>query len=112
MDVKRDLIDGDPLEYEGGLAGGDAQSIRQRVLVEARNQPVISRAWWPGSIVVAGAVAVCLLLAISIGIRMDVGRTSTPAAPVAVKEGPGRQMQFATAGGTRVIWTFHEELEL
>lgn len=109
-DLTQQLLDGDPLARESGLSALDAQSIRQRILVEARTAPAETVSWWPRSLAVAGALAVCLLLAIGIGIRLNVNesRVVQPAA----QSQTTRQLQFAAPGGTRIIWTFHQELDL
>jgi hypothetical protein len=109
-DLKQYLVDGDPLAREGELDAADAQRIRHRILAEARTQPATTRSAWLRPLVVAGALAACLLLAITIGGRLDSGDARV--APSAPKAAPARQMQFAAPGGTRIIWTFHQELDL
>jgi len=108
-DLRQHLVNGDPLAREGELDASDAQTIRRRVLVEANLQPTTERSAWVNPLAVAGALAVCLLLAIAIGTRLEFD-TATPPRPV--KAAPARQMQFAAPGGTRIIWTFHQELDL
>src|SRR5205814_9756843 len=66
-DLRQQLVDGDPLTREGDLDAANAQRIRRRILAEARTQPVRVSSWWPRPLVVAGALAACLLLAIAIG---------------------------------------------
>jgi len=109
-DLKHHLVDGDPLAREGELDAADAQRIRHRIVAEARTQPAKTRSAWLRPLVVAGAVAACLLLAITIGghLASDDARVARSAPKVA----PARQMQFAAPGGTRIIWTFHQELDL
>src|SRR2546430_15365894 len=71
-DLKQRLIDGDPVAREPERDAFDAQAIRQRVLVEARNQPAAAPAfWWLRPITVACALAVCLVVAIGIGLRIS-----------------------------------------
>jgi hypothetical protein len=109
-DLKQYLVNGDPLAREGELDAADAQRIRYRILAEARTQPATTRSAWLRPLVVAGALAACLLLAITIGWRLDSdGARVAPSGPKATK---ARQMQFAAPGGTRIIWTFHQELDL
>ena len=109
-DLRQQLVNCDPLAREGELDAADAQIIRRRMLVEAHRQPTTERSAWVKPLAVAGALAVCLLLAITIGTRLEFD-TATPA-PRPVKAAPARQMQFAAPGGTRIIWTFHQELSL
>ena len=110
-DLKQQLLDGDPLAREGGWNAFDAQRIRHRIMAEPRTAPANGRSWWPGPFAVAGALAVCMFLAIVIGTRLNVIEHGAPRPP-AVEPATTRQMQFATAGGTRIIWTFHQDLEL
>ena len=109
-DLKAQLLDGDPIAREGKLDAVDARMIRQRILVEATTRPVPAPSWWPRPLAVAAALAACLLLAITIGGRLD--SNDARVAPSAPKATPARQMQFAAPGGTRIIWTFHQEFEL
>jgi len=109
-DLRQQLVDGDPLTREGELDAADAQRIRHRILAEARTQPAQTRSAWLRPLVVAGGLAACLLLAITIGGHR--ASDDAPVAPSAPKVAPARQMQFAAPGGTRIIWTFHQELDL
>ena len=109
-DLRRQLLAGDPLTREGELDAADAQRIRHRIVAEAKMRPVAGSSWWLRPLAVAGALAACLLLAITIGARLD--SDDARVAPSASKATPARQMQFAAPGGTRIIWTFHQELDL
>jgi hypothetical protein len=109
-DLRQQLVDGDPLTREGELDAADALGMRRRILAEARTQPVTTRSAWLRPLVVAGALAACLLLAITIGGRL--ASDDARVAPSAPGVAPARQMQFAAPGGTRIIWTFHHELDL
>ena len=114
MTLKRYLAEGDPVAREPELDAFHAQLIRQRVIVEAHTQPSAGPAlWWLRPIAVAGAVAACLLIAIGVGMRIDNGGPS-PSVAVGrrLESQPPRQMQFASPGGTRIIWTFHQEMDL
>src|SRR5205823_3989987 len=86
-DLKQQLIEGDPIAREPELDEFHAQTMRQRVLLEARDaarrgfrdseREGFSRAitlWWLRPIAVAGALAACLVVAIGIGLR--IGDTS------------------------------------
>ena len=119
-DYRRHLIDGDPAR-DGGLDAFHADTMRQRVLLEARaaeREGLMERegfsralAWWLRPIAVAGALAACLVVAIIVGTRINPGDVS-PARPAQVLQSPPRQLQFSTPGGTRIIWTFHQEFDL
>jgi hypothetical protein len=114
-DYRRHLVDGDPIAREPELDAFHAQAMRQRVLVEAQTQPSAAAAlWWLRPIAVAGALAMCLLVAVAVGLRMNSGDVS-PAyveRPFQGRGQPPRQLQFASPGGTRIIWTFHQEFDL
>src|SRR5580765_4494495 len=119
-DYKKFLVDGDPAAREPGLDEFHANAMRQRMLLEVRaereagsvEREGFSRAtaWWLRPIAVAGAVAACLLVAVVVGLRINT--PAYPGRPVDGRQTPPRQLQFATPGGTRIIWTFHQEIDL
>ena len=114
-DFKEQLAEGDPVAHEGELNSSEARIVRQRMLVEARSGSPPPRAWWLGPLALAGAIAACLMLAIGIGMRIDGHGSASPASvnrPAAERDRGRTQLQFATSGGTRIIWTFHEHLDL
>jgi RNA polymerase sigma factor (sigma-70 family) len=89
-----------------------ALAIRRAVVAAARETP--SPAMWPRPLAVALMVIVMIGAGIGIGQRFEAPQL---AAPRVVKEGtaaPGgqRQLQFATPGGTRIIWVFNSDLDL
>ena len=114
-DLKQLLADGDPLAREAGSSPIDVASMR-RVIVAAVVEPTprAVAASWPRPFVMAAAVAACLLLGISVGLRLNPEPRDVASKPNAGAgtQGARRQLQFVTAGGTRVIWTFHEHFEL
>jgi hypothetical protein len=115
-ELKRQLMQGDPVadEIVRGVSPIDAARMR-RVIVAAAVEgapPIV--AFWPRPLMMAAAVAACLLAGVTVGLRLDPdSRTSSPKS-VAETAAPGarRQLQFVTTGGTRIIWTFHEKFEL
>jgi hypothetical protein len=112
-DLKQRLIDGDPVAREAELDALDAQAMRRQIVTAARNQsgtPPLP--WRLSSLALAGVVAACLTVAVGIGMRLRSGEVRTPVAAPAVKDNARRQMQFVAPGGTRIIWTFHDEMEL
>lgn len=119
MDLKHHLSESDPVAREPGLDAFHVDAMRQRVLREARDaeregvgdaeRKGFSRAWWLRPSAVATALAVCLATAVAIGLRMN---ERQPLAPAPAAQETTRQLQFATPGGTRIIWTFHQELDL
>jgi hypothetical protein len=121
-DLKRLLMEGDPVAREPGMSGDDIQAMRRAILVEARRQPESAAVSWRlQPLALAAALAVCLATGVTIGVRLDDGGapsvTSVPTRTVAPAARPAgsdvrRQLQITSPGGTRIIWTFHESLEL
>jgi hypothetical protein len=117
MNLKQHLLDADPVSRDPELDAFHAQTMRQRIVLEAAAQPAASPArWWLRPIAVAGALAACLVAGVGIGLRIDSAdvvssNVERPFQGRGRVEAP-RQMQFAAPGGTRIIWTFHQEFEL
>jgi hypothetical protein len=114
-DLKQLLADGDPVAREAGSSPIEAAGMRRVILaavVEPAPQPVAGS--WPRPFVMAAAVAACLLIGVSVGLRLNPEPPTQPAKPSAGADAQGerRQLQFVTTGGTRIIWTFHEHFEL
>jgi len=112
-DVGRLLRDADPLTREEGLRPASADDMRGAIVVAARDasQPLV---WWPRPIVVAATVVVTLSAGVVIGralpwrdartaaVRPEASSSSSAGAVSSER----RQLQFATPGGTRIIWVF------
>ena len=109
------LRDADPLRDEPSLPAEDVRAIRQLVLKTARENGR-ARFFWMQPMAVA-AVVVAM-----IGIGITAGRRLPPVSPVSethlqsarsLDEGvEPRQLQFATPGGTRIIWVFDPQFTL
>ena len=108
------LNEGDPIRAEDGLSLADAERMRRRI-VAAALEPTRVRAPWQRSLAIA-ATAVILLIVGSSGSDRAVRPAVAPPEPVTISgssgEGGRRQLQFATPGGTRIIWIFDENLRL
>src|SRR5712671_5927144 len=116
-DLKQLLADGDPVARERGLSDADSQAMRRTVVVEARRQGAApSPMWsWPRPLALGAALALCLAAGVGIGVRLSDSVSSiatTRAVAPAVRADVRRQLQMTSPGGTRIIWTFHEDLEL
>jgi hypothetical protein len=113
-DLTQLLTDGDPVAREPGPSGTEAQAMRRVIVsavVERVPQPVAAS--WPRPFVMAAVVAACLVVGVSIGLRFDRGpKVDQKSGARAGSQGARRQLQFVTTGGTRIIWTFHENFEL
>ena len=92
------------------LTADDAHAIRQRVIVEARAhaRPGVPLRLAP-VFALGGALAVAAMAGVFIAKahpQMD-APPATMAAPGAI-----RQLQFATPGGTRIIWQFNPDFTM
>jgi hypothetical protein len=110
-DIGRLLRDGDPVALEPEMSAADVQAVRRAVLAAlATTNRATSR--WPGPLLAGAAVTAALAAGVFLGLR-------TPAPPMAPMEtalnhasdaeGAHRQLQFASPGGTRIIWVFDSE---
>jgi hypothetical protein len=108
------LMDGDPVRVEEGLDPADADRIRRRVIAAAGEAARVGTPWHRPFAV--AAVAVLLVIAGTIRSHQTVEPTVAAEDPFAMSGSSGdtdrRQLQFATPGGTRIIWIFDENLRL
>jgi hypothetical protein len=108
-DVGRILRNADPLAREGELPPSAVTDMRHAIVAAARGAEPAA-AWWPRPILVAATVAITLVAGVTMG-RWLPWRNARPAAvrpeaSSAAVSAPRRQLQFATPGGTRIIWVF------
>ena len=112
-DVRSLLDDADPLRREPELSESDAARMRTAVVNAARQSHVTVR-FWSGALAVA-AVAVFAVIAGTLGGRnLPTRQVSSQVAPVVAppSHAERRQVQFATPGGTRIIWTLDPAFQL
>ena len=108
------LRDADPLAREGGLSAEHAASIRRAALAAAGQRPP-TMASWPGPIFVAATVAATLAAGVALGRWLPAPGATVfdssvaPSSSSSVASNARRQLQFATPGGTRIIWVFDPE---
>ena len=100
--LRNRLRESDPTVVETALDEADAMHIRNTILT-ASTAPRMR-------IGVTAPLAIALLCA-SAGSAWFV-RTSMPEVAIEVAPARQRQLQFSTAGGTRVIWFFNPDLEM
>ena len=108
------------------LSVDEARAMR-RIVVAAVSDGTPSRAsspWGRRSVLVAATIVAVISAAIGTGLHVDLTnrQPSTTqlvpnAAPIdttntAYVTTPTRQLQFVTAGGTRIIWVFNSDLNL
>jgi hypothetical protein len=121
-DLKKLLQDADPLRTEETLSPAEAQVLRTAMLEAAATAPPRVRFGWSRPLAIA-AIAI-VLIGIS-GVTSDRGvrpfSSSAPSGTVSPSIDPNprtpndperRQIQFATPGGTRVIWILDPNLPL
>jgi hypothetical protein len=112
MKTLADLMrEGDPLTTDPTLSESEAAAIRRRVVSEASGSA--RRIAWGEALAIAAAVAVMLAVGISSGRRLPppaLASRATSAELAAPAE--RRQLQFATPGGTRIIWTFDSDFSV
>jgi len=114
MKTLADLMrEGDPLTRDPGLSETEASAIRRRVVSEAAGQPV-RRVAWRDAFAIAAAIALVIAGGLTSGRRLRPPDAAPGAAAVAGSSRPAerRQLQFATPGGTRIIWTFDSDFSV
>jgi hypothetical protein len=108
------LEEGDPLRHDGGLSPTDAERMRRRV-VASTFEPGRAQSPWHRPFALAVVVLLLLIVGTS-GNDRSVRPAAAPAEPVATSvstvDTTPRQLQFSTAGGTRIIWIFDDNLRL
>jgi hypothetical protein len=100
------LRDADPVAHEPPLSEADVERMRRAVMAGVDTQEPVFGAW--RRMVLAAAMAAVVLAGLT-----SVARRLTPVPSVERTDVAGqpatRQLQFATPGGTRVIWFFNPE---
>lgn len=106
------LTDADPVTEKPELSPEEALAMRRAVLSAARTRPP-ARDPWSGALPVAAVVILTIAAGVALGRKLPAGTESGGiSAHVLAAPSERRQMQFATPGGTRVIWTLDPEFDL
>jgi hypothetical protein len=91
----------------------DAALAMRRVVVAAVTSDAEAPFSWRSPLAVGAALALMVVCGLVAGLRMpvpvDEPGLTIPRAP---ESGERRQVQFATPGGTRIIWTIDPEFRL
>jgi hypothetical protein len=119
IDLSTLLKDADPLAREESLSPEDAQRLRREMLAALPDRE-ITRPLWRLPLALAAAAGMVMTVITFAGHRGgSVGPVDDPSAAAAALTDGGssgapatRQLQFATPGGTRIIWIFDEKLRL
>ena len=112
-DITKFLRDGDPAANEPGLSPQTAADMRRAMLNEAPVAEAGRYSWHQ-------ALALATMVALTVAAAVIAGRppvlpepvVDRPAQVAAPGEGEKRQIQFATPGGTRIIWVFDSEFKV
>jgi hypothetical protein len=112
------LNNADPIRDDAGLSAVDAQRMRRVVVAATLEAPRAGTPWLrPFALTAVGALLV--VVGTMAGDRVVVEPALAPtavdsaaAAGGGATDGERRQLQFATPGGTRIIWIFDQNLRL
>jgi hypothetical protein len=115
-DLNRLLNDADPMRDDRGLSRLDAERIR-RVIMSAARESAPDRTLWLRPAAIAAVAALLVVVGTLAGHRIADRPSPAPTPdPVTALGGSTgddrRQLQFATPGGTRIIWIFDQNLRL
>ena len=114
--LKAALGGGDPVAREPGLSAAEVDTMRRAVVAAAENHAPAP--FWPRPMFLAATVAVTIVVGIVLGAGLPPVKTRIEKRPLAARLAPSepatpttqvaerRQLQFATPGGTRIIWVF------
>ena len=110
-DIGRLLRDGDPIALEPEMSAADVKAARRTVLAAlATTDRATNR--WPGPLLAGAAVTAALAAGVLVGLRTPAPRVSpieTASTRASDSGRAHRQLQFASPGGTRIIWVFDPE---
>ena len=111
-DLRHLLEDADPLRHEPGLEPADAQAIRRRMLAGGSTMSIVA---WPRALPVAAVIVLMIAAGAVAGRRLsgpDPAAMRDNVADASVDAHERRQVQFATPGGTRIIWTIDPNFQI
>jgi hypothetical protein len=104
------LREGDPAA-DARLPARDVERMR-RIVVAAAREPQPAPFPWYRPLAMAAIVVLMIAFGAAVGHRADWDGVPPPALASYQDDGDRRQLQFATPGGTRIIWTFNSEFNL
>ena len=119
-DLTKLLRDADPLREDEGLSPADAQAIRRRMFASVQPKFFAIPAW-QRPFAVTAVVALMVAVGVVTGRRMTNDEAIPPTVPRTASTVPAggssagsemRQLQFASPGGTRIIWIFDQNVRL
>jgi hypothetical protein len=111
-DLQTMLTGADPVAHDPELPADDALAMRRVVLSAARVQR-------PAAEPLSGFVPIAAVVIVTVAAGVALGRKLPDRGDAAARSGVAvqppaerRQVQFATPGGTRIIWTLDPEFQL
>lgn len=109
-DLRTLLREGDPLTGEPALTGAHCARIKARIRAEAGAAD--ARVWVGSLLVGASLAAVSVAVFVTAASRppSTAGRSDDAPVPAVARE--TRHLQFATPGGTRIIWVFDSQFDV
>jgi hypothetical protein len=111
-DIRALLTEADPLRTEPGLPEADAARMR-RVMLSAPRAVKSEPAFRSPALALAAVVVVMVAGGTFVGGRLPAPEHhATGAVAVPAAAGERRQVQFATPGGTRIIWTLDPDFKM
>jgi hypothetical protein len=118
LNITQLLRDADPARDDDGLTVEDAQAMRQAILAAVPADAPVMASWFRPLAMASMAALIAAVSSIAghravSTIRSIAGTLPAGPAPILdAAEVDCRQLQFATPGGTRIIWVFDENLRL
>ncbi len=112
MKILRAVLEAaDPLRDEPALATTDAREMRRVVLGAVEVPSPLS---FPRALPVAALIVMMIVAGMAAGRRFTAARPQAGAEAVtsAPADGERRQVQFATPGGTKIIWTIDPDFQM
>jgi hypothetical protein len=111
-DISPSHSEDDPLAAAPALTAADVEAMRRRVLSVHRAP---TSQGWTWTLTLAAALVAVVVAGLGVTRRVQPGGVAATARPDEVAHGNAndarRQLQFATPGGTRVIWVFNADFE-
>ena len=111
-DIRTLLRDADPLRHEAGLEPAALAELRRTVLAAAPRSDRRTTSW-TGQLVLAACLSVMALAGVIAARRVPAASEAPPLPSVMQPASAQRtQLQFATPGGTRIVWTIDPAFQL
>jgi len=105
------MREGDPVARDPGLSDDESAALRRRVVQEASGWRD-RRLGWREPLTLVGALALLIMAAVVTDRRAPVRQPEAIVSTQPAQATERRQLQFATPGGTRIIWTFDPSFSL